>query len=286
MESRMSNALSRELGDALRRARHRSEVKTGTLIDELGWSMGKLSKLECGTRGTSPVDIARFVGHLRVEPDTFDHIMGLAQEQHTGYYVRPHGVAMPDGLRMLILHEMSARTICSYQIIVIPGLLQTRDYARALMDDDSIADDHVATRMARQKIFDKTRAPNVRFFIHETALCRMVGNPQVMYEQILQLLFRGGVRLIPFTAVLPASLNSAFNFMTFADHLPVTYVENGPVSLFMETDDATRTYQQSCNDLARVALSEEQSRSAFARWADRYDRLREAKGAAGGGGVA
>ncbi|MFD1148783.1 helix-turn-helix domain-containing protein [Saccharothrix hoggarensis] len=284
MESRMSNALSRELGDALRQARRRSDVRTGTLIEELGWSAGKLSKLEGGTRGTSPVDIARFVGHLRADPDTFDHIMGLAQEPTTGHYVRPHGVAMPDSLRMLIIHERSAKTIRSYQTIVVPGLLQTRDYAAALMDGAPGAEDAVADRMARQAIFDEPSPPKGMFFLYEAALHRMVGGPQVMYEQMLQLLFRGGVRLIPFTAVLPRSLNTPFTHMTFADYTPVTYVECGQVSLFLDTFEATRAYQQSCHDLARVALTEEQSRSAFARWADRFDRLREARGATTAGG--
>ena len=84
----MSNALSRELGDALRRARHRSQVRTGTLIGELGWSPAKLSELEGGTRGASPADIARFAGHLRAGSDAFEHIMKLAHEPTTGYYAR------------------------------------------------------------------------------------------------------------------------------------------------------------------------------------------------------
>lgn len=281
----MSNALSRELGDALRQARRRSRVKTGTLIEELGWSAGKLSKLEGGTRGTSPTDIARFVGHLRAEPDTFERIMALAHEPPTGHYVRPHGVAMPDSLRILIIHEQAAKTICCYQNLFMPGLLQTAEYARSLMTTAN-ADEAVANRMERQRIFDRPGAPKGRFFIHEAVLHNMVGGPQVMYEQLLQLLFRGGVRLIPLSTSMPVSLRTAFTFMTFEDYLPVTYVEHGSESLFLDTAEATRAYLMCCNDLARVALTEEQSRSAFARWADRYDRLREAKGAAGGSEVA
>ncbi|MFC6092483.1 helix-turn-helix domain-containing protein [Saccharothrix lopnurensis] len=277
METRTSNALSRELGDALRRARYRAQLKTNTLLAELGWSAGKLSKLETGTRNASTDDIARLVGHVRAEPEMYEHIMALAHEEPSGHYVRPHGVAMPDSLRMLILHEQMAKTICGYEGFVIPGLLQTADYARALMGDAEGAESAVATRMARQKVFDRPLGPRGRFYLYEAALHRVVGGPQVMYEQMLQLLFRGGVRLIPFTTTLPRSLNSPFTYMTFADHFPVTYVECGPVSLFLDTFESTKAFQRSCNDLARVALSEEQSRSVFAEWADRYDRLREAK---------
>ncbi len=256
------------------------------MLEELSWSAGKLSKLEIGMRGTSPDDVARLAGHIHVDIGTYDKIMALAHEPNSGHYVRPHGVAMPDSLRMLILHEQMAKTIRSYQTIVIPGLLQTADYAQALMGDGLDADLAVNDRMTRQGIFDKPLPPKARFFIYEAALHRMIGGPQVMYEQMLQLLFRGGVRLIPFAAALPRSLSSPFTFMTFDDHFPLTYVECGSVSLFLDTFEATKATQQSCNDLARVALSEEQSRSVFAKWADRFDRLREAEDVPGGDAVA
>jgi len=285
METRTSNALSRELGDALRRARRRAQLKTVTLLEELGWSAGKLSKLETGTRNASTDDIARLVGHVRAEPEMYEHIMALAHEEPSGYYVRPHGIAVPDSLRMLILHEQAAKSIWSYQILHVPGLLQTRDYARALMETPN-AEEAVANRMARQKIFDKPLAPRGHFFIHEAALRRVVGGPQVMYEQMLQLLFRDGVRVIPSEAVIPGALNTGFTFMTFVEYFPITYVECGQASLFQDTFEATKASQRNCNDLAQVALSEEESRSVFARWADHYDRLREAEGAPGGEAVA
>ncbi|MFD7660078.1 helix-turn-helix domain-containing protein [Actinosynnema sp. NPDC059797] len=285
MDSRVSNALSRELGDALRRARHESEVRFGALVEELGWSAGKISKLERGTRGTSAVDIARYVGHLRTDQTTYDHIMSLAEQPSTGHLVREHETAMPDALRALLLHEQTARAIWAYEIIVMPGLLQTADYARGLMSTPQ-GERCVAERMARQKIFDKPLPPRGRFFIHEAALMRVVGGPQVMYEQMLQLLFRGGVRLVTFAASLPASLNCAFSFMSFTDHPPVSYVDGGPLALFSDEFETTERFRRCCNDLDRVALSEEQSRLVFAKWADRYDRLREEQGAPGGDAVA
>jgi len=285
MDSRESNALSRELGDALRRARRGSEVRFGNLAEELGWSPGKISKLERGTRGTSPLDIARYVGHLRTDQSTYDHIMSLVQEPNTGHLVRPHKIAMPDDLRALLLHEQTARVIWSYEITAIPGLLQTLDYACALVGSPDF-EHGVAGRMNRQRIFDQPRPPLGRFFILESVLQHAVGGPQVMYEQILQLLFRGGVRLVTFEDQLPRTLSAAFTFMTFVDHQPVSYVETGPVSVFSDEVETTERFRQACDDLDRVALSEEQSRSVFAAWADRYDRLREEQRGAGGEAVA
>ncbi|MFT7834912.1 helix-turn-helix transcriptional regulator [Saccharothrix sp. BKS2] len=285
MDSRESNALSRELGDALRRARRGSEVRFGNLAEELGWSPGKISKLERGTRGTSPLDVARYVGHLRTDQSTYDHIMSLVQEPNTGHLVRPHKIAMPDDLRALLLHEQTARVIWAYEVVNIPGLLQTVDYAAALIGLPNF-EHGVANRMARQRIFDRPRPPLGCFFILESVLRHVVGGPQVMYEQMLQLLFRGGVRLLTFENQLPPSLLAAFTFMTFADHQPVSYAETGPMSVFSDDPGTTERFRQACNDLDRVALSEEESRSVFAEWADRYDRLREEQRGAGGEAVA
>ncbi|MDQ2585324.1 DUF5753 domain-containing protein [Saccharothrix yanglingensis] len=285
MEPRVSSALSRELGDALRRARRRSAVKVGVLVEELGWSVAKISKLEHGTRGTSLPDIARYVGRLHADQPTYDHIMSLAQAQNTGHVVRSHEIAMPDNLRALLLHEQTAEVIWSYRVIDIPGLLQTADYARAMIGPENF-EHGVAERMARQGIFERLRPPEGRFFILEPALHHVVGGPQVMYEQVLRLLFRGGVRVVPFADQLPASLTSAFTFMTFAEHPPVSYVEAGPVSLLSDEAETTERFRQACDDLDRVALGEEQSWSVFAAWADRYDRLREERRGAGGGAVA
>jgi transcriptional regulator with XRE-family HTH domain len=285
MESRASNALSRELGDALRQARRRSTVRFGDLAEELGWSQARISKVERGLRGTSPLDIARYVGHLRSDQATYDHIMELAEERNTGHLVRPHEFAMPDSLRALLLHEQTAQVIWAYQLVTIPGLLQTADYASALIDPTD-GEHRVAERMARQRIFDRPRPPTGNFFILEPALHNVVGGPQVMYEQLLQLLFLGGVRLVTFAGQLPRTLTASFNFMTFADHPPVSYVESGPLSVLSDEPETTAQFEQACNDLDRVALSEEQSRSVFAAWADRYDRLREEQRGAGGEAVA
>ncbi|MGW4111348.1 helix-turn-helix domain-containing protein [Actinosynnema sp. NPDC004786] len=286
MESRASNALSRELGDALRQARRRSTVKFGDLAEELGWSQARISKVERGLRGTSPLDIARYVGHLRSDQATYEHIMDLAEERNTGHLVRPHEIAVPDSLRALLLHEQTAEVIWSYQLVTIPGLLQTADYAAALIDPTD-GEHRVAERMARQRIFDRPKPPAGHFFLLESVLHHVVGGPQVMYEQLLQLLFRGGVRLVTFEDQLPRTLTAAaFSFMTFADHPPVSYVEAGPLSVLSDAPETTAQFEQACNDLDRVALSEEQSRLVFAAWADRYDRLREEQRGAGDEAVA
>ncbi|WP_306747623.1 helix-turn-helix domain-containing protein [Saccharothrix yanglingensis] len=271
MEPRTSTALSRELGDALRQARRRSAVRTGALVEQLGWSLARISKLEAGTRGTGLLDIARYAGHLRPEQPVFDRIMALAREPDTGYAVRPHRVAESDSVRLLVLHERTAKTIWCYSATVVPVLLQTADYARALMASRADVARGVAVRMERQEVFGTASAPVGVFFLHEAVLHRVVGGPRVMYEQVLRLLFRDHVRLVPLGSVLPASLTADFAHMTFADHRPLTYAELGPASVFMDAPEATEAYRESCAALDRVALGEADTRDALTRWADHYE---------------
>jgi hypothetical protein len=255
------------------------------MAELLGWSETKISKLEHGTRRTGDLDIGRMTGHCGVDDATFRRIAALATEQERGCVVRPHAVGMPDSLRCLILHERTAYTIHSYESMVVPGLLQTYEYARATHGANA-KESSVQLRMDRQAILTGNASPDCTFFIHEAALRSAVGDAQVMYEQMVRLAMCSGwpqlsLRVVPFSAGTSPYLAGQFMHMTFGDHPAVTYVETPSAALFFDTVEATRTYEQAQQLLAEVALSPEESRSVFVQWADRYDQLRENRGVGG-----
>ncbi len=255
------------------------------MAEVLGWSEAKISKLEHGTRRTGDFDIGRMTGHCGVDDATFQRIAALAAEQERGCVVRPHAVGMPDSLRCLILHERTADAIRSYEPMVVPGLLQTREYARAVHGPHA-RESSVQLRMDRQTILHGPSGPDSEFFIHEAALRCPVGGPQVMYEQMVSLAMSSNsarlrLRVVPFSAGNDPVLWASFAHMSYLEHPAVTYAETGPVSLFLETPEATRAYEQSLAVLARLALGREESQSVFVQWADRYDRLREDRDAGG-----
>ncbi|NKZ06619.1 helix-turn-helix domain-containing protein [Actinomadura latina] len=87
--------------------------------------------------------------------------------------------------------EAQASRICYWALAIIPGLLQTPDYARALLEDGQIIEDVEATvdaRMARQAVLSRDRPPELRALINESALDQPVGGPEVMREQLAHLI--------------------------------------------------------------------------------------------------
>lgn len=92
---RLSSARSRELGEELRRVRHRARMSSALLSEALGWSLGKLSKLETGSRGTSAWEIGTLLGRCGADKTTRERVMAVVNEPDTGSFLRLHGGA-PD----------------------------------------------------------------------------------------------------------------------------------------------------------------------------------------------
>ncbi|WP_199439022.1 helix-turn-helix domain-containing protein [Umezawaea beigongshangensis] len=277
---RITTAHSRELGEELRRARKRAERTGVDVCEELEWSPAKLSKLEQGWRRTSDVEIALLLGRCGTDRATRDRIFRLAAEHDTGYLVRPHDQQVPDTLLCLTIHERAAQSLCKYEPMMIPGLLQTEDYARAMMssyvtEHDGSIEPFVLARMERQEVLGQRKHT---FFVHEAALRGVVGDRRIMRDQLLHVTLMCSwegitIRIVPFAAGNHLSVQTAHALMTFsATTSPVAYVETDAATLFLDDDAAIGTYLRKQTTLAELALGPDESRSVLARWADTYDR--------------
>jgi hypothetical protein len=281
--SRPATARTRELGQELRLARRRANLTATAVAEELGWSQGKLSKLEHGWRSTSDWDYGTLLGKLGADQATRDRIQQIVTEQDTGHFLRPHHGLLSDNLLCLMIHERAATTMCKYETMLIPGLLQNEAYARAVINPDGtlLPDEHdfkIAARMERQSVLHGSRSPEATFYIHEVALGAVVGDNQVMHDQMMRLAFmcewsRLTIRVIPLECRGHPALMHSFNLMTFTKSIkPVAYSETDIATVFTEDQKSIGVYQDKQEALARLALDAEQSRSVFARWADEYDR--------------
>ena len=278
---RPSTAYTRELGDEVRDVRTRSGLSLTKLAEGLGWSKGKLSKMENGRRGSDVVDLIRLVGYCHGDDSSLDRILTIAREGETGYIIRSHVDGVPDGLRALIASERKASTITTFEPNVVPGMLQTREYARALMttSGDPAVEASVTTRMERQELLRGSEPPSCSFFIHEAALHGKVGGDQVMADQMLQLALWSAwghveIRLVPFAVGARQSLLHSLRYMSFAFSEPVVYAETQALSVLSERPEVVAAHKRALEDIDELALDAQESRSEFARWADRYERLR------------
>ncbi|MGH3693562.1 MAG: helix-turn-helix domain-containing protein [Pseudonocardiaceae bacterium] len=285
MRDREPTIRSRELGEGLHRAMRQAKLDQKGAARLLGWSQSRVSRLLSGKRGGTEVDVSAFLAVVQVTGAERERLLGICREQNTPGWLQQHGTRLPQQLRTLIDHENKALTIDDFQATLMPGLLQTTDYARALIQASTMPvdeiEDRVAARLGRQSLFGREHPARFTFFIHEFVLLLPIGGPAVMAEQLAHLL-RKATRPYLTLRVVPAALGGhaaaagSFTLMEFAEFRPVAYLESETASLFLEKPEEIAAYRRILGLLAQTALSEGESTELIATlanelYADRED---------------
>jgi transcriptional regulator with XRE-family HTH domain len=286
MRDREPTIRSRELGEGLRRAMERAGLDQKGAAEKLGWSQSRVSRLLSGKRGGTEVDVSAFLAVAQVTGAERERLLKICREQNTPGWLQQHGTRLPQQLRTLIDHENKAVSIDDFQAIVVPGLLQTTDYARALIREVGTmpgeeTEDRVAARLGRQSLFGRERPGRFSFFIHEFVLRLPVGGPAVMREQLGHLLHKATrpyitLRVMPAARGGYAAASGSFTLMEFAEFRPVVYLESETASLFLEKPEEIAAYRRMLALLAQTALCERESTELIATlatelYADRED---------------
>jgi hypothetical protein len=210
----------------------------------------------------------------RVKSPERDRLLALCSDVHTPGWFQQHGSRLPKQLVTLINHEDKAVAIDDFQSVFVPGLLQTADYARAVISGDvnvplEEVDERVVARLARQILFSRERPARFTFYVHEFVLRLPVGGPVVMSEQLHHLLRMSvrsylTLRVVPVSLGAYAAMTGAFTLMELADFRPVTYLESETSSLFLEKREEIAAYRHILAALDQTALGEGESRELIA----------------------
>lgn len=277
---------SRELGEGLRRAMKYVGLNGQQVADQLALSASWVSRVLSGKRNASAVQVSAFLAVCRVTGAERERLLALCEDQHTPGWFQQHGARLPQQLMTLIDHENKAVTIGGFEPTLVPGLLQTGDYAHALIREAGTIpakeiDDRVAARLARQSMFTREPPARFEFYLHEFVLRLPVGGAAVMSEQLHHLLRMAvrphlTLRVVPAICGAHAAINGAFRLMEFAEFTPVAYLESETSSVFLELPVEIDAYRGILGALAKTALSEEESRELIATlatelYADRED---------------
>jgi predicted transcriptional regulator len=273
MRDREPTIRSRALGEGLGRAMRQAGLNGAQVGHLLGWSSSRVSRLLSGKRGGSEVDVSAFLAVCGVKGTERDRLLELCREQDASGWVEQYS-RLPQHLVTLLDHENKATKIDHFQAVLVPGLLQTGDYAREVMSSAKIpaneVHDRVAARLARQSLFSKPRPPSCTFYLHEFVLRLPVGGPAVMSDQLHHLL-RMAVRPAVTLRILPASIGAhaacsgPFILMEFAEFRPLVYLEGATSCLFLEKAEETQVYKDILMTLADIALGEEESKQLIAK---------------------
>jgi transcriptional regulator with XRE-family HTH domain len=277
---------SRELGEGLRRAMQYAGLNGQQVARQLDLSPSWVSRVVSGKRNATAVQVSAFLAVCRVTGEERERLLELCADQHTLGWFQQHGSRLPQQVVTLIDHETKAIAISSFQSTLVPGLLQTGDYAHALFQEAGRVpageiEGRVVARLGRQSLFTRDLPPRFTFYLHEFVLRLPVGGAAVMSEQLHHLL-RMAVRPYLTLRVLPASLGAhaatagSFILMEFAEFKPVVYLDSETSSVFLELPVEIDAYRSILAALAQTALGEEDSRELIATlatelYADRED---------------
>jgi hypothetical protein len=176
----------------------------------------------------------------------------------------------PSWFRAYVELEATATSIRKYQAQVVPGLLQTEGYARAVLrkgmprDDDEVIEERVTARMSRQAILQGSRPPHLWAVIDEAVLRRPVGSPEIMREQLAELVRAARtphvvLQVLPFASGVHTAMDGSFTVMSFAEGPDVAYLEGPHTSVVVEGPDEVEHFNLSYDLVRADALSPDAS---------------------------
>lgn len=270
---------SRQVAGELRRLRKQAGLTTGEAGARLGVSQSKVSRVESGASGLRIDDVAAMLGLYHVPATRREEILALVREAAKPGWVRIHGQGLPEQWQALIEWEDLATSFLHYQPMMIPGILQTADYARAIIRDtadreqsESEVDNKVAARLGRQGILSRALPPALHVVLYEPALRVPVGGPAVLAAQLRHLAElarrpRVTIQVVPLAAGPHPGLEGPFMLMEFATDPPLVHLENRVTSIFLEEDPHIASYRLAWQRIKARALPPERSVALIARLA-------------------
>jgi transcriptional regulator with XRE-family HTH domain len=273
----------RRLGSELRKLRESKGMTAEEVATRLLVSQSKISRLENGRRSISQRDVRDLCQVYGVSDERMvESLMTMAKESRQRGWWHAFG-DIPYSVYIGL--EAEATSIRNYQSLIIPGLLQTREYAEALVRGASPENTYeqvqkqVDVRMRRQERI--TGDDPVRFWavVDEAALRRVVGGTVVMRQQLEQLaelsrLPHVTIQAIPFSIGAHPGMSGAFSLLEFqeAADSDVVYLEGVTSDLYLERETDVQLYTVMYEHLRAEALSPDQTRGLLAQVAKEYSR--------------
>ncbi|HEX6471890.1 MAG TPA: helix-turn-helix transcriptional regulator [Streptosporangiaceae bacterium] len=268
----------RRLGNELKRIREDAGLSLDAAGIRLGRSASSLSKIENGRVVLPRRDLTFILDRYAVTDEPLREMLyALARNGRKKGWWRQYGDALsPPGMDLMSLED-DAAVISTFQAIVIPGLLQTEDYAHALMESavrvvPRDVDRLLRVRMARQQILARERPPRLRAVMGEAVLRQLVGGRAIMRAQLRYLAemsqdIHVALRVLPFEAGAHVSTQGSFMILGFSPptDFSVVHLESLEGSLWVEEDESVRRYGLAFDQLRASALSEIESRHLIER---------------------
>ena len=244
------------VGAQLRRLRTELGLTRGDAAEAIRASEWKIHRLENGQVGFKRRDLVDLLRLYEVsDPDEVEELLAMAADANSPGWWQRYGDLLPAWFRAYVDLEAAAALIRTYEGQLIPGLLQTDDYMRALVRGAHLEDSgegvgrRVRLRMARQTLLTRQQAPRLWAVVDEAALRRPVGGREVMRGQLERLLEASKLpnvtlQVLPFAAGAHPAMGSSFSILRFPDQeLPdVVYLEHLTNAVYIDKRPEVERY--------------------------------------------
>ena len=262
----------RQLMTELKRLRESAGLTQEDVAGQLDWHPTKIMRIETGRTAPHPNDVRVMLGLYGVaDSGVLAALLKLAKDARQRGWWYSYKDVLLSRFELFLGLESEADSIRDFELSMIPGLLQTDDYARELIRglmafDAAEIERRVELRMARQQILDREDAPHLWAIVDEAAVHRVVGGKAIMKAQLLHLANsaergRTTIQVLPFSAGPHPGQAGPFIILGFAEPTEpeVVYMETVGGNLYVDKSEEVRLFTTVFDQLRAVALSPSQS---------------------------
>ncbi|MGW3071439.1 helix-turn-helix domain-containing protein [Kitasatospora sp. NPDC001132] len=256
----------------LRKLREERKLTAEVVAEATGMSQAKLTRIETAHTAAKVEDVNRLLDYYGCEDEEYRAgLIAITKDgSKRGWWLSYRDVINSTAIDLILL-EADATTYKTYEPAFIPGLFQTAEYARLVIDrlrtmTGGTVDDLVQVRMARQSILTRPDPVQVWAVIHETALRALANRPDIMGPQLDKLLTLSrlanvNIQVMPAGAAFHPGMNGAFSLLGFPQRkdLDVVFAEGLHAGCWVEEPADVELYRAKFQEITAEALSVDSS---------------------------
>jgi transcriptional regulator with XRE-family HTH domain len=266
------------LGSQLRKLREARGISRDDAGYRIRASGSKISRLELGRVSFKERDVGDLLNFYGVtEPTERGQLISLAREANSPAWWQKYSDVVPDWFQIYVGLEEAAELIRVYEVQFVPGLLQTEEYARAVVRQGQPAaaeaevERRIALRIRRQQVLTRGTGPRLWAVVDEGALRRPMGGKEVMQGQIERLIAATKepnvtLQVLPFTFGGHAAEGGTFTVMRFpeADMADIVYIEQLTGALYLDKREDVERYSEVMERLSVKGTSPDRTQDILA----------------------
>jgi transcriptional regulator with XRE-family HTH domain len=261
----------RRLRNELKAARLEKGLTQEQVATAMEWSLSKINRIEKAKTSIATNDLKALLPLYGITaPDRMEELLALARASRQTPWWRSYGNVAPSTLLELIDYENAATAISQFEPMFVPGILQTEDYAlavlRASYGAQSPAERLVSLRTRRRDLLASEGAPAFSFVLDESVIRRLVGGPSVMRDQLTHLVNLASlpnvtIQVVPFTVGVHPGMKGSFKVIEFDDEPggSVAFLEGPYRDIISEDPEETVRYLENFRRVAQLALGPSES---------------------------